>query len=88
MACFNRPCFIICGTKADLRQKSDPFLSMRNKFCFVDISSAQNVAMAVKASGPIECSAKEDINVKEIFKKAIKQVLLSRKPIVDGCILL
>ena len=81
----HRPCFIICGTKVDLRQNSQRSQPTGNEASFVDLFSAKELAKVTKAAGPIECSSKEDYNVHQDFVEADKYVVSSRRIIVDRC---
>jgi Ras-related C3 botulinum toxin substrate 1 len=72
--------YILVGTKSDLRdqfsQQLDDFKS--KGWDPIAPSKAEAMKKAIKAQSYIECSAKTQYNVKEVFETAIKVVLHPR----------
>lgn len=66
--------FILVGTKSDLREDSRYSRTME----FVDKSTAENVVLEYDGTGHVECSAKTEENLKNVFDKAISIVLHDR----------
>ena len=91
--CQNVP-LILVGTKSDLKQDPNYAKSMDEKGAKMKTAEdAEELRKAIKAVKYIECSAKTQHNIKQVFDECIKVVLFAkRKPVKaqksSGCLLL
>ena len=67
-----QPVFIICGTKADLRETTPP------DQC-ISVEEAEAMTKQVGAKKYVESSAKTNTFVKEVFDAAIQQAISNKK---------
>jgi Ras-related C3 botulinum toxin substrate 1 len=90
--CQNVP-LILVGTKADLRDDPNFLKDMQGKGVKVKTAEdAEELRKAIKAVKYVECSAKTQQGIKQVFDESIKVVLFAkRKPVKkekSGCALL
>ena len=74
--------FILVGTKSDVRtNKRDQEKARRagRSFSFVDMPAAEEEGAKLGASAVMECSAKTQVGLKDVFDTAIKTALAARK---------
>ena len=69
--------FILVGTKADLRDDPKMAAALKDKF----VSSAEGEALAAEtgATAYMECSALTQENLKEVFDRAIREAIETRR---------
>jgi GTPase SAR1 family protein len=84
---------ILVGTKADLRDDPNFLKDMQGKGVKVKTAEdAEELRKAIKAVKYVECSAKTQQGIKQVFDESIKVVLFAkRKPVKkekSGCALL
>lgn len=71
---------ILVGLKSDLRDDTQMLAKLREKnLTPITTEEGQALAKAVKALTYVECSAKTQEGVKEVFDHAIKAVLFPKK---------
>jgi len=89
--CPNSP-FLLVGTKSDLRKDARALEKLKAKGAsLVDLARAEEKGQELAAARVMECSAKTQVGLKDVFDEAIKVALAARaKPTKKkgGCMLL
>eukprot|EP01080_Neovahlkampfia_damariscottae_P002796 gene2796-4204_t len=77
--------FIICGTKKDLREDQKTIDSLSAKGLKpVSTEEGEAFAKSIGAKHYVECSAKENDGVKQVFDKAFKTGIFDKSPNTSG----
>jgi len=81
--------YILVGTKLDLRDDPATLEKLRaSGQSVVTTQKGEELAKKIKAVKYLECSAKTEANLKNVFDDAVKSVLYSKKKKKQGCSLL
>ena len=76
--CPNSPFFLV-GTKSDLRKDTSALEKSKAKgYSLIDPARAEEKGKELGAARVMECSAKTDVGVKDVFEEAIRVALSSR----------
>jgi len=79
--CPNAP-FLLVGTKADLRKDTRALEKLKRKVkgvSLVDLARAEDKGQELAAARVMECSAKTQFGLKDVFDEAIKVALTARR---------
>lgn len=72
--------YILVGTKLDLRDDPSTLDKLRSSGqTVVTTAKGEELARKIKAVKYLECSAKTEANLKNVFDDAVKSVLYSKK---------
>ena len=81
--------YILVGTKLDLREDPATLEKLRaSGQTPVTTAKGEELAKKIKAVKYLECSAKTEANLKNVFDDAVKSVLFTKKKKKQGCSLL
>ncbi len=81
--------YLLVGTKLDLRDDSQTLEKLRaSGQTAVSTQRGEELAKKIKAVKYLECSAKTETNLKNVFDDAVKSVLYKSKKKKSGCIVL
>ena len=81
--------YILVGTKLDLRDDPNTLEKLRaSGQQAVSTQRGEELAKKIKAVKYLECSAKTEANLKNVFDDAVKSVLYTKKKKKAGCMLL
>merc|ERR1711939_688624 len=76
--CPNSP-FLLVGTKSDLRKDARALEKLKAKGAsLVDLARAEEKGQELAAARVMECSAKTQVGLKDVFDEAIKVALAAR----------
>ena len=81
--------YLLVGTKLDLRDDPATLEKMRaSGQQSVTTMRGEELAKKIKAVKYLECSAKTESNLKNVFDDAVKSVLYTKKKKKGGCVVL
>lgn len=81
--------YILVGTKLDLRDDPNTLEKLRASGQQpVPTAKGEELAKKIKAVKYLECSAKTEANLKNVFDDAVKSVLYTKKKKKSGCTML
>lgn len=81
--------YLLVGTKLDLRDDPATLEKLRaSGQSPVTTAKGEELARKIKAVAYMECSAKTEANLKNVFDHAVKSVLFTKKKKKSACIML